>query len=351
MTSETGHATGPALKPNDWASVMRHGSRAWARYGVIWAVLLVLLSAWLLYHGFFATINITNMLVVSAPDGFVAVGMTVLILSGAFDLSAGATLSLCAVIYAGLSNQMPLALAALITLGLGAGVGVVNGSIVTLLRVNPFVATLGTSSAIAGAAILYTGGEPIVANKPSFQTLGNGTWFGVPISAVVLLVVALGAGVILSYTRFGRAVYAVGGNSVASRLCGIRVGAMRVSCYVAVGLCAAAGGMVVGSTLGVVEADVGVNTSLNAIAIVVVGGTSLLGGEGAMWRTACGFVILATIENVLDARAVSAAWQGIVTGCIIVAAVAIDMAAGQLHLRRSRRLAGRAVVDPSSVGP
>jgi ribose transport system permease protein len=327
---------------------MRHGSRAWARYGVIWALLLVILCARLIYPGFLATINLSNMLVVSAPDGFVAVGMTVLILSGAFDLSAGAILSLCAVIYAGLSNEMPLALAALLTFGLGAGAGLLNGSIVTLLRVNPFVATLGTSSAFAGAALLYTGGQPITATKQSFQTLGNGSWFGIPISAVLLLVLAICAGVMLSHTRFGRAVYAVGGNPVASRLCGIRVGALRVACYVAVGLCAAAGGMVVGSTLGVVEANVGVNTSLNAIAIVVVGGTSLLGGEGAMWRTACGFLILATIENVLDAKAVNASWQGIVTGCIIIAAVAIDMAAGQLHLRRSRRLAGRAITETTT---
>jgi ribose transport system permease protein len=108
--------------------------------------------------------------------------------------------------------------------------------------------------------------------------------------------------------------------------------------YMTVGVCAALGGMVASSTLGTVQSDVGANTALASIAIVVVGGTSLLGGEGAMWRTACGFLILATIQNVLDAKAVNASWQQIITGCIIVGAVAFDMAAGRFQMRRSRRV-------------
>ena len=328
----------------DWRMMMGLGARGWAHYGVIWALLLVVLCARLIYPGFLATINITNLLNEHAPDGYVAVGMTVLLLTGAFDLSAGAVLSLCAVLYTGMSNHMPLAVAGLLALGIGAGAGLLNGLIVTRLRVNPFVATLGTGSAFAGAAVLYTHGQAMTAQKPSFQTFGNGKWFGVPIDIVILALVALVVALVLSQTRFGRAVYAVGGNPEASRLCGIRVDGLRVITYVLVGLCAATGGMVVSSTLGVVQSTVGVNTALDAIAIVVVGGTSLLGGEGAMWRTVCGFLILASIQNLLDAKAVDSSWQGIITGSIIVGAVAIDMAAGRFQLRRSRQ-----VVVPSAV--
>jgi len=325
----------------DWRSAVRSGSRAWARYGVVWALILVIALARASYPRFLTTVNITNTLLDHAPDAFVAVGMTVLILSGAFDLSAGAILALCAVIYAGLSNQMPLAAAALVTLALGGGAGLVNAVIVTRFRVNAFIATLGTGSAFAGAALLYTKGQAIVANKPSFQTLGNGKWLGVPIGVVVLAIVTAAAAFVLTQTRFGRAVYAVGGNPEASRLCGIRVNGVRTASFVLVGLCSAAGGMVVGSTLGVVQSTVGQNTALDSIAIVVVGGTSLFGGQGAIWRTVCGFLILASIQNVLDAHAVNESWQGIVTGSIIVGAVAIDMATKRFEARRTQRVGSR----------
>ena len=333
-------ASGAVQPPRpDLKTLMRHGSRAWARYGVVWALLLVIVGARLIYPEFLSSVNISNLLTENAPTGFVAVGMTLLLLTGAFDLSAGAVLALCAVVYANASNHVALAVAALLALGIGAGAGLINGLIVTRLRVNPFIATLGTASVFGGAGLLYTGGQAITANKPSFQTLGNGDWLGVPLNVVILAIVAGLAALVLSQTRFGRAIYAVGGNAEASRLCGIRVDGLRVTTYVVVGVCAAIGGMVVSSTLGVVQSTVGANTSLSAIAIVVVGGTSLLGGEGAMWRTVCGFLILATIQNVLDAKAVNSSWQAMITGGIIVGAVAIDMAAGRYQLRRSRRLA------------
>jgi ribose transport system permease protein len=303
--------------------------------------LLVIVASRLIYPGFLALANLRDLLTQETPNGMVAVGMTLLLLTGAFDLSAGAILALCAVVYAGIADQMPLAAAAVLTLALGGGAGLVNGLIVTRLRVNPFIATLGTASAFGGAAVLYTQGQAIVVAKPSFQTLGNGEWLGIPIQVVLLVTITILVGLLLTYTRFGRGVYAVGGNAAASRVCGIRVNGIRVAAYVIVGLCSALGGMVVGSSLGVVQSTVGATTALDAIAIVVVGGTSLLGGEGSMWRTVCGFVILASIQNLLEAEAVSSSWQGIITGTIIVAAVAADVGASRLQAFRERRLGGR----------
>jgi ribose transport system permease protein len=301
---------------------------------VIWATIIVLIGSRFFYSGFFTGANLNILVSQQTPNGLVAIGMTVLLITGAFDLSAGAILSLAAVIYTNLSNSMPLVLAGALTLLIGALAGLLNGLIVTKLRVNAFVATLGTGSAYAGIALLYTGGQAITANKASFQTLGNAAWLGIPINIVLLVLIAALVGFVLARTRFGRSVYAVGGNAEASRLSGIRVDAVRIIAFTFVGLCAAFGGMVLASSLGVVQSSVGVNTALDAIAIVIVGGTSLLGGEGAMWRTACGFLILASIENVLDALAIQAAWQNIITGGIIVGAVALELAGGKwLNIR------------------
>jgi ribose transport system permease protein len=308
------------------------------RYPVVWATILVLVGSRIFYGGFFSATNLSILVSQQTPNGLVAIGMTVLLITGAFDLSAGAILALAAVIYTNISNSMPLALAGVLTLLIGMSAGLINGFIVTKLRVNAFVATLGTGSAFAGVALLYTGGQAISANKPSFQTLGNGAWLGVPINIVLLVLIAALVGIVLAWTRFGRSVYAVGGNAEASRLSGIRVDAVRITAFMFVGLCSAFGGMVLASSLGVVQSSVGANAALDSIAIVIVGGTSLLGGEGAMWRTACGFLILASIENVLDALAVAAAWQNIITGGIIVSAVALELAGSKWRNFRERYL-------------
>jgi ribose transport system permease protein len=338
MTTEQVQVPPSEERPSGGAARLLEGVRSSGSYGVIVALVVVLVAASFIYSGFLSGDNIKNLLSQSTPDGLVAVGMTVLLLTGHFDLSAGPALALCAVVYADAANHTSLVVAALIALAVGAIAGMINGLIVTKLKVNPFVATLGTGSIYAGAAFLYSKQEPIAVDKEGFQTLGNGQWLGVPICVVVLAVIAAIMGFILVKTRFGRSVYAVGGNSEASRLCGIRVDTVRLAAYMIVGLCAAGGGMIVASSLGVVQASVGADTSLNAIAIVIVGGTSLLGGEGAMWRTVCGLLILATIQNVLDANAVNSSWQAVITGLVIVGAVAADSASGALQRVRERRV-------------
>jgi ribose transport system permease protein len=307
------------------------------RTGVVWGLIVIVIVAWLVYPGFLNASNLRVVLIQTVPVGLVAVGMTFLMLSGAFDLSAGPTLGLGAVLYAQLSNSMPLAEAAVLTLLAGVAIGVVNGLITTKLRVNSFVATLGTASIVTGVGFLYTKANPVTAENPSFGGLGNDNWLGVPVAAWLLLAVLIVSGLVLYYTKLGRSIYAIGGNPEASRLCGIRVDTMRILCYVLVGVFAAAGGMVLASQLSTVQAGLGADYSLNAIAIVIIGGTSLLGGEGAMWRTAVGMLILATISNVLDAKAVDSNWQSIVTGVVLILAVALDVLGRRLEARRGRR--------------
>jgi ribose transport system permease protein len=312
------------------------------RFGVIWALIIVVVAAEIIYSRFLGTNNLRVVLTQTVPIGLVAVGMTVLMLSGAFDLSAGPTFALGAVVYAKLSNDMALSEAALVALLVGAGVGLVNGLITTKLRINSFITTLGTASIVTGAAFIYTDASPVTSSKTSFATLGASDWIGVPICVWLLIGFLVVSGLGLYYTKFGRSVYAIGGNLEASRLCGIRVDLLRVLCYVIASCCAVAGGIVLASQLTIVEPSVGANYSLEAIAIVIVGGTSLMGGEGAMWRTAVGMLILGAIANVLDAKAVDANWQSIVTGIVLIVAVCLDVLGRRFegfHLRRATGLA------------
>jgi ribose transport system permease protein len=193
------------------------------------------------------------------------------------------------------------------------------------LGINPFVATLGTGSIISGLAYIYSNSAPFIVNGiPQFQDLALSELAGVRVPIVILVVVMALAWVLLAKTAYGRAVAAIGGNAEAAWLSGMRVNTIKASAYVMTGGLAALAGMMDASRLGVGQADIGANMALNAIAIVVVGGTSLRGGEGTIWRSAVGLGILATLTNVFYALNVSQNWQLIAKGVIVVAAVAVD---------------------------
>ena len=291
---------------------------------MLWVLVALVVLSQVLYPGFLDPQNLKNILSQNAPVGVVAVGMTFVILAAGFDLSVGAIVALGAVVYATFADRTGLLTAALVTLGVGLLAGAINGAIVTRLRVNPFVATLGTASMFGGAAFLYSKSSPIVVEKPQFQTLGTESFIGIPIAVWLLLAAFLIGGLALSKSVYGHGVFAVGGNDEAARLAGLRVDAIRASTYVITGVAAVVGGMLLASRLGVGQADMGGTIALDAIAIVVIGGTSLLGGEGAMWRTAVGLLILATLTNLFDSLALDQNWQSLVKGAIIVGAVALD---------------------------
>lgn len=306
--------------------------RSLLQYGMVWALIALLIVATILYPGFFNLANIKNILSQNASVGIVAVGMTFVIIAGGFDLSVGAIFALGAVLFANRADPAGLWGAAAIVLAVSVACGVVNGLIVTKLRVNPFIATLGSGSIFGGFAYIFSNSAPQTPDNFDFQILGTDRWLGWPLP-IWLLVAAFAAGAfVLIRSVYGRSIYAIGGNSEAARLSGMRVDLLRGSTYVISAVCSGLGGMILASRLGVGQADMGGSIALDAIAIVVIGGTSLMGGEGAMWRTAIGLLILATLSNVFDSLAISTNYQLLTKGAIVIGAVALDVFA------RSRRV-------------
>lgn len=291
---------------------------------MVWALIALAILSNILYPGFFEWGNIENILYQNAPIGLVAVGMTFVIIAGGFDLSVGALFAGGAVLFAKFSNDVPIELAFAGAAAAGMAAGAINGLIITKLRVNAFVATLGTASLFGGAVFLYSDSAPIVSENASFADFGNGKILGLPTVVWVLGAGIVLGGILLARTIYGRSVFSVGGNDEAARLAGIRVDLIRGSTYVLTGLCAAIAGMMLASRVGVGQADVGADIPLDAIAIVIIGGTSLLGGEGAMWRTAVGLLLLGTINNLFFSLGWEAPAQQVVKGAIVIAAVSID---------------------------
>jgi ribose transport system permease protein len=294
-------------------------------------IILVIVSQ-ILYPGFLDPSNIRNLLGQNAPVGIVAIGMTFVMIGAGFDLSVGAIAAFAAVVYATWAPSMPLGVAGALALVVGGGLGLTNGVVVTRLKVNPFVATLGSASVFTGAAFLISHSQPISVVKPSFAALGNNVALGIPVSVWILAAIAIAGACLLAWTSFGYSVYAMGGNETAARLAGLRVDALRTSTYVLVGACAGVAGMIMASRVLTAQADMGTTIPLDAITVVIIGGTSLFGGEGAVWRTIVGLLILACVNNLFDSLALDAALQSLVKGLILIAAVAVD---ARLRLRRA----------------
>lgn len=295
------------------------------KYGILFALVLLLVVPTVMYPAFWQPQNLLNILSQNAPVGIVAVGMTFVIIAGGFDLSVGSIYALAATVYASTALQGSLAKAAAFAILVGIVAGIVNGLLVSKLRVNAFVATLASGSIFSGAALLYSRGAPFVVYDEAFKVLGSGRWGPIPISVVLATVIFLAGGVLLHGTVYGRSIYAIGGNDQASRLSGLRVDLIRGSSFVLAGALAALAGMMIASRLGVGQADIGGTVALDAIAVVVVGGTSLMGGEGAVWRTAVGLLILAILNNLFFSLSVEPAWQLVAKGAIIAGAVALDV--------------------------
>jgi ribose transport system permease protein len=294
------------------------------RYFMVVILVGLVIASRILYSGFLDPTNLKNILYQSAPTGLVAVGMTFVIISGAFDLSVGAIYALSATLYAKLWLDHPTLWMLLVGLAVGAAAGLLNGLLITRFKINAFVTTLGTASVFSGLAYLASQSNPISVSNPAFLNLGTNRLFGIPYSVWILAIALLAGGVVLARTTFGRSIYSVGGNAEASRLAGIRVDSIRIWAFVIVGLCAGLAGCLLASQTGVGEGDYGATVPLDAITAVIIGGTSLLGGEGAMWRTLVGILIFGSLNNLFDSLALNTASQSLAKGIVIVVAVALD---------------------------
>ncbi|MEM5387699.1 ABC transporter permease [Paraburkholderia phymatum] len=265
------------------------------------------------------------MLSQSAPLAVVAVAMTLVMVTRGFDLSVGALYATGATVYASLACLgWSLPLAAAVTVLVGVIGGMVNAFLITRLNVNAFVTTLGTTSTFSGLALIYSRSSPFVVGNPEFTILGRGSIFGMPYSILIMLAFFFAGQFVLSKTVYGRSLYAIGGNEEAARLAGIRTALLRGSTYVICSASAAVAGMIMASRVSIGQADIGGSMALDAIAVVVIGGTSLQGGSGAIWRTGVGLLIVATLSNLLDSLAVDANYQLVIKGAIVVGAVALD---------------------------
>ncbi len=287
---------------------------------VMW-VILGILSPY-----FFTVDNLFEITLQMAVIGIIAAGETFVILSGGIDLSVGSVFA-CSAVVGGLvfesTGNLPLSLAA--TVFAGALLGLVNGLLITRLRVPPFIATLGMMGVARGLALILTGGVPIYGLDERYRFIGQGKLFDViPVPTVIVLVVFILGFIIANYSRFGRFIYAIGSNTEAARLSGINVTRVTIGVYVICGLLSGLASIIEAGRLGIVQPAGGNGYELLAIGAVVVGGASLFGGEGSIIATLIGAIIVTTIRNGLNILGVNAFWQYVVNGAVIVAAVAAD---------------------------
>lgn len=270
--------------------------------------------------------NLVNLVRQGAPLGLVAIGQTAVMISGGLDLSVGSTVILADVMAAQMISGVEARVipVVLLVLGVGAFIGLINGLLVTVFNVTPFIATLGMSFVVNGAALLYSGGAPRGSIPPGMRFWGTGFFADfIPAAAVVLIVVALVATLILSRTTWGRRLVAVGANRQAARLSGVSVRRVTLFAYIFSGLMAAAGGLLLVAFVGVGTLEVGTNFLLGSIAASVIGGTPFEGGRGTIVGTIGGVLFLQVLYSILTALALPTSGRRIAEGVIILIAVAL----------------------------
>jgi len=276
---------------------------------------------------FLTKVNLLEILDQQSSTLIVAAAGTLVLVAGGIDLSVGAIYALSAVVSAHFALVTGAGLAIALGIAAGALVGLFNGVVVTLLRINSLITTLATSFVVSGIAALVTNGNLIVLfDKHSFGDLAQTVFLGVKTSIWVMLIPTIGLGFLLARTKAGRYMYAVGGNAQAARLAGVRVDAIRVMTFVASGTAAGLAGVI--DTSRVLSAAASTqNTTLafTVIAGVVVGGTSILGGDGAVWRTVVGILFIALIGNGYILLGLNALYEQITLGLLLIGAVSLDV--------------------------
>jgi ribose transport system permease protein len=290
---------------------------------ILFIVLLFAVGA--LFADRFATVN--NMVQVyrySAALMFVSLAQTIVVLIGGIDLSIGAMISLAAVFTSGLINGQPNLVWPVVIgiLFFGIILGLINGSLITFLRVSPLIITLGMAAILQGIALLYTM-APIGSVPPEFQDFAFGDVAGIPIGPTVAILLLVCTGFILKYTRFGRQVYAVGGSPNSAKLVGISVQRVTLAAFAFSGFAAALAAVYLVSLLGTGNPLMGQGYELTSITPVVVGGTSLSGGKGGVWGTLFGVFLVGLLNNVLNFLGISTFYQWVAQGLIILIAVSI----------------------------
>jgi ribose/xylose/arabinose/galactoside ABC-type transport system permease subunit len=295
------------------------------RFGTLIGLLLLCAVLWMLTPHFLTVSNLLNIVQQTAINAIVAAGMTFVILSGGIDLSVGSIVALSGVVLGSLLHlDLPVAMSLLAALAVGLACGLLNGVLVSLGRLPAFIATLGMMSVARGAALVFTEGRPVSGFDEAFRWIATGSIGFVPAPVVLMLVVYALAHLVLTRTTFGRYVYAIGGNQEATRLSGVAVRFHTTVIYGVSGLMSAIAAIALTARLNSAQPIAGLMYELDAIAAVVIGGTSLMGGEGSLGGTLVGALIMGVLRNGLNLLGVSSFLQQIVIGGVIVGAVLVD---------------------------
>ena len=328
-----------SLPPADMSSSKY--AAVFARFRSMLALALMVLALSLLSHHFLTADNGWNILRQISVNLCLSIGMTLVILSGGIDLSVGAILALAGAVAAGLLKngvalpasgvtlEFTTAGAILAGLAVGGAAGWANGFVITRFKLPPFVATLGMFSIARGLTMLWTGGFPITGLGDNFGYLGTGSFIGMPMPVWIMLALTGIFVVLTKRTRFGRHLYAVGGNERAALLTGLNVSRIKIAVYTLAGALAGVAGLIVTARLDSAQPNAGLGYELDSIAAVVIGGTPLSGGRGSVTGTVLGCLIIGVLNNGLFLLNVSPFWQQVVKGLVILLAVALD----KMHTR------------------
>ncbi|WP_170924758.1 ABC transporter permease subunit [Candidatus Enterococcus clewellii] len=298
-----------------------------SKLGPLLALIVLIIVVTAMNPSFVSPSNLLNLLRQVAANGFIAFGMTFVILTGGIDLSVGSTLALSSALTAGLiSNGMHVGLAVLVGLVSGGFLGALNGLLISKGKMAPFIATLATMTIYRGTTLVYTNGNPITGIGDSFffSFIGRGYLFGIPFPVILMFLVFILLFLLLHKTSFGRKTYAIGGNEKAAYIAGVKIDKIKILIYTISGLMASISGMIITSRLNSAQPTAGQSYEMDAIASVVLGGTSLSGGRGRIFGTLIGALIIGTLNNGLNLLGVSSFYQQIVKGIVIVIAVLLD---------------------------
>lgn len=276
---------------------------------------------------FFTGPNLLNILQQSSINACIALGMTLVIVSGGIDLSVGPIAALAAVVAASLMvADVPIPLAIMAAIGVGALCGLFNGVLIAYAGLQPFIVTLGGLSLYRALSLIYTGGNPVFGIPSEFRALTNGDIAGIPTPVVIVAFIALICWIVLNKTPLGEYLMAVGGNQEAARIAGVPVALTKISAFVISGVLASIAALILVGRLGAAEPTLGNLWELDAIAAAAIGGASLMGGKGSIVGTILGAIILGSLRNGLTLMNVQAFYQLLATGIIIIAAMLIDSA-------------------------
>ncbi len=303
--------------------ILHHGRQL----GTLFGLFVLGIVLWILSPFFLTVSNLLNIAQQTAINAIIAVGMTFVIITAGIDLSVGSILAFSGVVLASvLKADLPVPLAIIVGLMVGFACGLLNGILITIGRLPPFISTLGMMSVARGAALLYTQGRPISGFSDSFRFLASGEIGPIPAPVLIMIVVYIIAFFILNKTKLGRYAYAIGGNEEAALLSGVNVRFFKAAVYGLCGMLSGLAAVILTARLNSAQPIAGMMYELDAIAATVIGGTSLMGGEGTILGTLIGALIMGVLRNGLNLLGVSSFVQQIVIGSVIIIAVLADMA-------------------------